>query len=121
MITGANRGLGLALAGVFGREGFRVVATSRSDAGIEAAETALGVTSGEGGRVWCQLDMSREEDIRRVGPPVAAAPGRWLGVWDLGFRIEGLCFRFQDLGFRAVDNGVVCSSLTRAGFYIERL
>jgi len=93
LITGANRGLGLALTGAFGRAGFHVVATSRSDSGRDAAEEVLAATEGpadRGKRIWCHLDVSQEEDVRKVAK-ICVAANQGLVVPDVLVHNAGVC------------------------------
>lgn len=114
LITGANRGLGLALTGAFGRAGFHVVATSRSDSGRDAAEEVLAATEGpadRGKRIWCHLDISQEEDVRKVAETCVAA-NKGLLVPDVLVHNAGVCLPGAVSEHAAPD---ICDELLWAG------
>ncbi len=57
LITGANRGIGLALAALFKKNGYQVIALCRSES-AEIKKTA--------DRLICGIDFTRQEDLDRV-------------------------------------------------------
>lgn len=76
VVTGANRGLGRAVAETLGRLGFRVLVGARDAASGEAVAAAIRKEGG--GAEFCPLDVTRETDlgrlesaIRKSGTPVA--------------------------------------------------
>jgi 3-oxoacyl-[acyl-carrier protein] reductase len=68
VVTGGSRGIGKGIAGVFARNGARVLITGRdSDAARAAAEELGARASGAGGEVsFVQADVSDREDCRRM-------------------------------------------------------
>jgi len=83
IITGAGRGIGRATAGLFAREGARVVLFSRTTSQLKevASEiTSEGGKEGQGGKEGRVLavagDVSREEDVAALFQQVMQAYGR---------------------------------------------
>jgi len=70
VVTGSTRGIGLAIAKSFVREGARVVVNSRSAADCAAVAGGLGPSA-----VALPADLSRSDDVRRLGHEAAAALG----------------------------------------------
>ena len=71
LVTGAARGIGLAIAGAFTAEGATVWLTDIDDAAGEAAAAALGASAH-----YAHLDVRDEADWQRVLEQVVAAHGR---------------------------------------------
>lgn len=93
LVSGASRGIGLAIARTFATEGARVVLTARSAGPLEAAAVAL---RDEGATVLAlAADMSREEDIAAAfdaadaafGPLEAVVANVGSGIAQPGFDI----------------------------------
>jgi NAD(P)-dependent dehydrogenase (short-subunit alcohol dehydrogenase family) len=83
LVTGANRGLGQAIARLFAAEGARVVAHARAR---EAAEDAAGAVGGE--PVWG--DLATEEGVAAVARQAAAvAPELHVLVHNAGIGSPG--------------------------------
>jgi len=83
LVTGANRGLGQAIARLFAGEGARVVAHARAR---EAAEDAAGTVGGE--PVWG--DLATEEGVAAVARQAAAvAPELHVLVHNAGIGSPG--------------------------------
>ena len=70
VVTGSTRGIGLAIAKSFVREGARVVVNSRSTADCETVAGGLGPSA-----VALAADLSRSDDVRRLGREAEAALG----------------------------------------------
>src|SRR5690242_9331072 len=60
LITGGSRGLGLALARAFARQGCRVAICARDPVGLEAAEASL---QGGGGVLAIQCDVTDRKQV----------------------------------------------------------
>ena len=75
VVTGSTRGIGLAIAKAFIREGARVVVNSRSAADCESVAGGLGPSA-----LAVAADLSRSDDVRRLAREAAAALG---GVPDV--------------------------------------
>jgi NAD(P)-dependent dehydrogenase (short-subunit alcohol dehydrogenase family) len=74
LITGANQGLGLAIARAFVDAGASVFLCARDAALLEQARAELASRAGHGQRVLAQpADVSREEDVRALGEAALAA------------------------------------------------
>ena len=107
LITGGSKGIGLACARAFGREGARVAIVSRSEENLDAAKAALGVPTacrqrasppicrtGVRRRKWSRRSRSRSGPIavlvnsaggaRRV-PPGELTPDKWRAAMDAKF------------------------------------
>ena len=69
MVTGAARGIGLAISERFAREGARVALVDRDGQGVEAAAKGLGE-----GAVALVGDVTRPDDVERV---IGDAHARW--------------------------------------------
>jgi 3-oxoacyl-[acyl-carrier protein] reductase len=91
VVTGASRGLGLAIAERFAREGFRVVAIARRNSeALAAAMAALG-EPGAGALEFCPLDLNDVaaipafvRDLRtRLGPIYGLVNNAGLGATGL--------------------------------------
>jgi NAD(P)-dependent dehydrogenase (short-subunit alcohol dehydrogenase family) len=70
VVTGSTRGIGLAIARAFIREGARVVVNSRSAADCEAVARGLGPSA-----LALAADLSRSDDVRRLAREAGAALG----------------------------------------------
>src|SRR5579885_1129824 len=81
IITGAWRGIGLATALRFAREGAKVVLFSRSADNLDEVASEI---RGQGGKALAVAgDVSREEDVRRLFEQAMAAYGRGV-IWVNG-------------------------------------
>lgn len=70
VVTGSTRGIGLAIARAFIREGARVVVNSRSADDCEAVASGLGPSA-----LALAADLSRSDDVRRLAREADAALG----------------------------------------------
>ena len=74
VVTGATSGIGRAIAEMYAANGMKVVLSARrKELGEEIAQ---GIRDSGGEAVFCQADVSREEDIRRVMQTAVAAYGQ---------------------------------------------
>jgi NAD(P)-dependent dehydrogenase (short-subunit alcohol dehydrogenase family) len=65
LVTGANRGIGLAIAKEFGREGATVLLAGRNRAELEKVKSDI---TGAGGKAEvCQVDLEDEKSVRALG------------------------------------------------------
>lgn len=64
VITGASSGIGLAMAEVYAAQGAKCVLGARS--GEKLREIADGIVSRGGQAVWCQTDVTSEDDCRQL-------------------------------------------------------
>ena len=70
VVTGSTRGIGLAIARAFIREGARVVVNSRNAADCEAVARGLGPSA-----LALAADLARSDDVRRLAREAGAALG----------------------------------------------
>jgi 3-oxoacyl-[acyl-carrier protein] reductase len=78
VVTGGTRGIGKGIAGVFARNGARVLITGRDAAAARSAAAELSAAAGPGGEVsYVLADVSSREDCRRMA---AIAQERLGGV-----------------------------------------
>jgi NAD(P)-dependent dehydrogenase (short-subunit alcohol dehydrogenase family) len=70
VVTGSTRGIGLAIAKAFIREGARVVVNSRSAADCESVAGGLGPSA-----LAVAADLSRSDDVRRLAREAESALG----------------------------------------------
>ena len=75
VVTGSTRGIGLAIARAFIREGARVVVNSRNAADCEAVARGLGPSA-----LALAADLARSDDVRRLAREAGAALGGGLDV-----------------------------------------
>lgn len=77
LITGASRGIGLAVARAYTREGAHVILVSRTRGGLEEADDAIraeiqaangGETGDDGGATLIPLNFTKPERIDALGP-----------------------------------------------------
>lgn len=134
VVTGGGQGIGKAITGRFLREGGRVVL---AEADEEAGEKAAGELGAQGEVLFVRTDVSREEDVRRMGekargafggvdvlinnagimirkPPTELSLEEWNRV--LGVNLTGafLCARELAPDLRARRGAVVNIASTRA-------
>jgi len=65
LVTGANRGIGLAIAKEFGREGATVLLAGRNKAALEKVKDEI---TGAGGKAEvCEVDLEDEKSVRTLG------------------------------------------------------
>jgi len=65
LVTGANRGIGLAIAKEFGREGATVLLAGRNKAALEKVKDEI---AGAGGKAEvCEVDLEDEKSVRALG------------------------------------------------------
>ena len=65
LVTGANRGIGLAIAKEFGREGATVLLAGRNKAALEKVKDEI---TGAGGKAEvCEVDLEDEKSVRALG------------------------------------------------------
>ena len=91
VVTGASRGLGLAISERLGREGFKVLAVARRNTEALAAATAAVAEAGAGALEFCPLDLNDVtaipafvRDLRaRVGPIYGLVNNAGLGTSGL--------------------------------------
>ena len=90
VVTGASRGIGLAIAGRLARDGFRVLAVARSDTDALSAAAAKLADDGLGALIFRSLDLSNVAAIptfvrelrRAIRPDLWACQQR--RAWDGG-------------------------------------
>jgi len=76
VITGANQGFGLELAGAFLREGASICICARDGAKLAGAERGLRAINGGGRIIAKTLDVSKEAEVARFAAEAIAAFGR---------------------------------------------
>jgi NAD(P)-dependent dehydrogenase (short-subunit alcohol dehydrogenase family) len=65
LVTGANRGIGLAIAKEFGREGATVLLAGRNKAALEKVKGEI--TAAGGKAEVCEVDLEDEKSVRALG------------------------------------------------------
>ncbi len=74
IVTGASRGIGKAIAIMFGNEGANVVATARTKQAIDVL--ALDIVQSEGIAIGVVADLSVDSDVQRIADETMAKFGR---------------------------------------------
>ena len=74
LVTGASRGIGAATAIELARLGAHVVATARTQGGLEETDDAIRALGGEA--TLLPLDLKTVEEVDRLGPSIHARFGR---------------------------------------------
>src|SRR5208337_2525858 len=103
VVTGASRGLGLAIAERLAREGFRIVAVARRNSEALAATTTTVAERGVGEVVFCPLDLS---DVAAIPTFVRDLRGRLGPIYGLvnnaGLGPSGLLATMPDAEIEAL-------------------
>ena len=96
LVTGASRGLGSAFAAAFAREGARVSAVARSEAGLAAVVDGMG--GRDAGHYWTAADLS----LGGQGAAAAERVARENGDVDVVIHNVGASLGLRDM-FAPVD------------------
>jgi len=99
LVTGASRGIGQAIAGVFAERGARVVGTATTPAGAEAIHTALSDQGGQG----AVLNVAQAQSIADLFNQLStdgAIPQ--IVVNNAGITRDGLLARMADADWQSV-------------------
>jgi 3-oxoacyl-[acyl-carrier protein] reductase len=103
VVTGASRGLGLAIAERLARDGFRVVAVARRNSEALAATTATLAGCSPGAMTFCPLDLS---DVAAIPTFVRELRGRFGPIYGLvnnaGLGTTGLLATMPDVEIEAL-------------------
>jgi 3-oxoacyl-[acyl-carrier protein] reductase len=103
IVTGASRGIGLAIADRLARDGFRVVAVARRDSGALAASAAKLAQQGLGSLEFCPLDLSDIAGIPTFVRELRRQFGPMYGlVNNAGLGTEGLLATMPDAEIRTL-------------------
>lgn len=76
IITGASKGLGLAMAKEFAASGADVAILARDPAGLAEAKAAVSAGAKGGKVATFQCDVSKDDDIKKTVPAVISAFGK---------------------------------------------
>lgn len=119
LVTGASRGIGLAIAQRLINDGYRVVGTATSEPGVEALNAKLQQSGSEHSAIL--LDISNSEQTETVLSELLKEQGTpAVVVNNAGITRDNLFLRLGEEDWQAVINtnlsGVyrVCKTLTRA-------
>jgi 3-oxoacyl-[acyl-carrier protein] reductase len=97
LVTGGNRGIGLAIARAFAEQGDRVAVTYRS------GEPPVVPVKGDGSFMAVKCDITVPEDVERAFDEIAAAHGPVeVLVANAGITRDGLLLRMPEEDFEAV-------------------
>jgi 3-oxoacyl-[acyl-carrier protein] reductase len=103
VVTGASRGIGLAIAERLALDGFNVVAVARRDTNALSAATAKLAESGPGALTFCPQDLS---DVARIPTFVRDLRARFGPIYGLvnnaGLGVEGLLATMPDADVEAL-------------------
>jgi NAD(P)-dependent dehydrogenase (short-subunit alcohol dehydrogenase family) len=75
LVSGASRGIGAAIARALASQGYHVILTARTEAGLIETEDAIHAAGGTA--TIAPLDLAKGEDIDKLAAAVAA---RWQGL-----------------------------------------
>ena len=119
LVTGASRGIGLAIAQRLINDGYRVVGTATSESGVEALNGKLQLSGSEHSAILLDISNSEQTEtalselLKEQGTPAVV-------VNNAGITRDNLFLRLGEEDWQAVINtnlsGVyrVCKTLTRA-------
>jgi 3-oxoacyl-[acyl-carrier protein] reductase len=103
VVTGASRGLGLAIAERLARDGFSVVAVARHNSEALATTTATLAACGPGAVTFCPLDLT---DVAAIPTFVRELRGRFGPIYGLinnaGLGATGLLATMPDVEIEAL-------------------
>lgn len=93
LVTGASRGIGKAIAKRLAKEGYFVIGTATSSAGVEGIDTYLH----EFGGIGRTLDVRQQENIDKLFEEIESVYGNvQLLVNNAGITHDGLLMRMKD-------------------------
>jgi 3-oxoacyl-[acyl-carrier protein] reductase len=103
VVTGASRGIGLAIAERLALDGFNVIAVARRDTNALSAATAKLAESGPGALTFCPQDLSDVAQIPTFVRDLRARLGPIYGlVNNAGLGVEGLLATMPDADVEAL-------------------
>jgi 3-oxoacyl-[acyl-carrier protein] reductase len=122
VVTGASRGIGLAIAERLALEGFNVIAVARRDTNALSTATAKLAKSGPGALTFCSQDLS---DVARFPVFVRDLRARFGPIYGLvnnaGRGMEGLLAKMPDADIEALIRVNTLSPILLSKYVVRRM